>query len=211
MKYFFWLILLSAVLLFNAGNELYGQSWDFVKESDGIKVYTRNEANSPLKSFKGEVTFKASIEKVNLLVGDANNLDWWDKDLSNVKILAFEKNKFIRYYLVYNVTWPLSNRDIVLEAKITIDPVTRIRTVYSKPLLNVVPENPGLVRIKKYWQKWTVQPLDKGNVRVTLEGFVDPNGNVPAWLYNMVVTETPMRVLKALRERVLSNKPANKG
>jgi len=204
------LMLVFYILFISAGNTLFGQSWDFVKESDGIKVYTRNEANSPLKSFKGEVTFKAGIEKVNLLVGDANNLDWWDKDLSNIKILAFEKNKFIRYYLVYNVTWPLSNRDIALEAKITIDPVTGIRTVYSKPLLNVVPEKPGLVRIKKYWQKWTVQPLDKGYVRVTLEGFVDPNGYVPAWLYNMVVTETPMRVLKALRERTLSAKPAKK-
>jgi len=72
----------------------------------------------------------------------------------------------------------------------------------------VIPENKDMVRIKQYWQKWTVQPVKNGYVRVIMEGFVDPLGNVPDWLYNMTVTETPINVLNALRERALSSKPA---
>jgi len=181
-----------------------------VKEKDGIKIYNRDEQNSSLKASKGEVTFKANLEKVNLLVGDAKNIDWWDKNLSTVKVIAFERNKFIQYYIVYNVAWPLSNRDLALEAIISNDPVTRMRTVVAKPLLKVVPEKKDLVRIKKYWQKWTVQPLDNGYVHVTLEGFIDPTGNVPSWLFNMFVTETPYNALHALRERASSDKPAIK-
>lgn len=207
MKYYYWLILFLPVFFFHV-KDLRGQSWDFVKEVDGIKIFTRKELNSSLKSFRGEVTFKAKIDKVNLLVGNADNLDWWDKDISSVKVLAFEKDRFIRYYIVYKVAWPLSNRDLALDARISTDPVTGVRTVSAKPLLNAVPENPNLVRIKKYWQKWTVQPMDKGYVHITLEGFVDPTGNVPSWMFNMVVTETPLRALKALRDRALSDKPA---
>jgi hypothetical protein len=207
MKYYYWLILLLLVFFFQA-KDLHAQSWDFVKEVDGIKIFTRKELNSSLKSFKGEVTFKAKIDKVNLLVGNADNLDWWDKDISSVKVLAFEKDKFIQYYIVYKVAWPLSNRDLALDARISTDPVTGVRTVSAKPLLNAVPENPNLVRIKKYWQKWTVQPMDKGYVHIILEGFVDPTGNVPSWLFNIVVTETPLRALNALRDRALSDKPA---
>jgi hypothetical protein len=207
MKYYYWLILLLLVFFFHA-KDLRAQSWDFVKEVDGIKIFTRKELNSSLKSFKGEVTFKAKIDKVNLLVGNADNLDWWDKDISSVKVLAFEKDKFIQYYIVYKVAWPLSNRDLALDARISTDPVTGVRTVSAKPLLNAVPENPNLVRIKKYWQKWTVQPMDKGYVHIILEGFVDPTGNVPSWLFNIVVTETPLRALNALRDRALSDKPA---
>jgi hypothetical protein len=165
--------------------------------------------NSSLKAFRGEITFKADIKKVNLLVGDADNLDWWDKAICSKKIIGFEKNKFIKYYIVYDVPWPLSNRDLALEALISIDPVTGVRTVAAKPLLNVIPENKDMVRIKQYWQKWTVQPMKNGYVHVIMEGFVDPLGNVPAWLYNMTVTETPINVLNALRERTLSRKPAN--
>lgn len=207
MKYYYWLILLLLVFFFHA-KDLSAQSWDFVKEVDGIKIFTRKELNSSLKSFKGEVTFKAKIDKVNLLVGNADNLDWWDKDISSIKVLAFEKDKFIQYYIIYKVAWPLSNRDLALDARISTDPVTGVRTVSAKPLLNAVPENPNLVRIKKYWQKWTVQPMDKGYVHIILEGFVDPTGNVPSWLFNIVVTETPLRVLNALRRRALSDKPA---
>ncbi len=208
MKYSCFLIILFTIFQGPMAKDVAGQSWKFVKENDGIKVYTRDELNSPLKSFKGEITFKADITKVNLLVGNADNLDWWDKNISDVRIIEFQKDKFIRYYLVYHVPWPLSNRDLVLESKITTDPVTMARTVFAKPLLNVVPENEGIIRIKKYWQKWTVLPMKNGFVHVTIEGFVDPNGNIPAWLYNMTVTETPFNVLKTLRERALSNKPA---
>jgi hypothetical protein len=194
--------------LFTKALSVCGQPWDFIKEKDGIKVFTRNEMNSTLKAFRGEIIFKADIDKVNLLVGDADNLDWWDKAISSKKIIGFEKNKYIKYYIVYDVPWPLNNRDLALEALISIDPVTGIRTVAAKPLLNVIPENKDMVRIKQYWQKWTVQPVKNGYVRVIMEGFVDPLGNVPDWLYNMTVTETPINVLNALRERALSSKPA---
>lgn len=209
MKYYFALILIVNIILFTGANDIFSQSWEFEKEIDGIKIYTRDELNSSLKSFKGEVTFKASLDKVNLLVGDAKNLDWWDKNISNIKVINFERNKFIRYYLVYHSPWPLSNRDLALEAIISIDPETGVRTVDTKPLLNMIPESKDMIRIKKYWQKWTVQPLNNGYVHVIMEGFVDPMGNVPAWLYNLTVTETPINVLSALRERSLSNKPAS--
>lgn len=205
-----WFFLILFFFLTTFPEKLIAQNWEFVKEKDGIKIYTRAEPNSSLKASRGEVTFKANLEKVNLLVGDAKNIDWWDKNLSTVKVIAFERNKFIQYYIIYSVAWPLSNRDLALQASISTDPVTDVRTVFAKPLLNVVPEKKDLVRIKKYWQKWTVQPLDKGYVHVTLEGFIDPTGNVPSWLFNMFVTETPYNALHALRERALSDKPAIK-
>ena len=49
--------------------------------------------------------------------------------------------------------------------------------------------------------------MENGYIHVLLEGFVDPGGNIPPWLYNMVITETPLTVMRALRERVLSDKP----
>ena len=44
----------------------------------------------------------------------------------------------------------------------------------------------------------------------TLEGSFDPGGNIPFWVSNMVITQTPFKIMHALRERVLSDKPLNK-
>ena len=188
---------------------LFGQSWEFIKEKDGIRLYTRKEANSNLKSFKGEATFQVKIEKVNGLLGNGKNFDWWSKDIREIRVLSMEENKWIRYYVIYDVPWPMSDRDLAAEARITTNPVTGERTVEAKPLLNAVPEKPDIVRIKKYIQKWTISPMENGYVHVVLEGTLDPAGSLPTWLINMVITETPYKVIRALRQRALSGKPPN--
>jgi len=181
---------------------LIGQKWDFIKEKDGIKIYTRKEANTSLKSFRGEVILHTQMDKVCNLIGNVKNVDWWDKNLREINVLSYEEDKNIKYYLIYDVPWPFTDRDLCVEAKITTDPVTGQRVVYSVPLLNVIPEKPDLIRIKNYWQKWIIQPMNKGNIYVILEGFVDPAGSVPAWLYNMVITETPLKIIRGIKGRV---------
>jgi hypothetical protein len=173
-------------------------------------IYTRNEANTSLKSYRGETTFRAPMEKVCSLIGNGKNFDWWGPDFINVKVIGYQPNKYVQYYFVYDLPWPVTDRDLVVDARIKIDSVTGEYSVVSRPLLKTVPEKPDLVRISKYWQKWTIKPLDKGNIKVTLEGFVDPGGNVPAWIYNMFTTEMPLRTMRLLRERALSPKPINK-
>jgi hypothetical protein len=183
-----------------------GQAWNFVKEKDEIKIYTRTEPNHSFKSFKGETIFHASMDKVCAMLGNAMNRDWWDKNITGIKVIACEENKFIEYYLVYKMPWPISDRDLVAYTTIAIDPASRAKTYTADPLSNVVPENPDIERIHKYHQKWTIRPLEYGNVHVILDGYVDPGGNVPAWLYNMIVSDAPFKSIHSLRERVFSNK-----
>ena len=183
-------------------HSMVAQSWDFVKEKDGIKIYTRREGDNSLKSFKGVADIHARFEKVCDMIGNVKRLEWWDKNLREIKVLYFEKEKRSQFYLVYHAPWPVTDRDLCVEATITTNPVTGIRTIYSVPLLNVIPENPKYVRIKEYWQKWTLEPTNGGIVHVVLEGYVDPAGSVPGWIYNMVITETPLKIIRGVKQRL---------
>ena len=196
------LIIFLFVFQFLLLEDLAGQKWEYIKEKDGIKIYTRKEANTNLKSFRGEAILHTQMEKVCNLIGNVKNVDWWDKNLREINVLSYEENKNIKYYLVYGVPWPLTDRDLCVEAKITTDPVTGKRVIYSVPLPNVIPEKPDLVRIKNYWQRWIIQPLDSGTIHVILEGFVDPGGSVPAWIYNMVIVDTPLKIFRGIKNRV---------
>ena len=189
-------------------SDAYGQDWDFIKEKDGIRIYTRKEGNSSLKQFKGVADIHASMEKVSEVIGNVKNTDWWDKNLEEIRVLLYEKDKHIQYYLVYGVPWPLSDRDLCVDSKITIDPVTGTRVIYATPLPNVIPIHPDRVRITEYWQRWTLIPQANGTVHAILEGYVDPAGNVPSWLYNMVITDTPLKVMRGVKLR-LENRPIN--
>jgi hypothetical protein len=197
---------ISGFLILFLASGLMAQPWTFVKEKDGIKVYTRVESNHSWKSFKGEVTFQASLEKVYSLLGNDKNNDWWDKAISDIKVIGYKENKFIQYYMVYNLPWPFKNRDIVTETTISTDAISGVRKYVASPLPNKVPEKSNLVRLREYQQTWTVQPEDKGYIHVTLEGSLNPGGNIPVWLFNMVITEAPLKMLYSLREKSSSRK-----
>jgi hypothetical protein len=188
-------------ILVSVCTSLSAQSWSFVRERDGIRLYTSQDENSSFKSFYGETDFPGDFDKVSSLVGNPSNLDWWGDDVSDIKVLSYEKDKQIRYYLVYDVPWPFTDRDIVAEVQLSQDTVSGTRTVYARPLPNLVPLKASLIRVTNYWEKWTLQPLNNGMVHVSLEGYIDPAGDVPAWLYNMIVVDIPLRLLQEVRKR----------
>lgn len=210
MKRNFFLIIYISIANIFLLNEVNAQTWTFIKEVDGIKIYTHKELNSSLKSYKGETDIDASMKKVCALLGTAKNMDWWGEDITNIKILEHEDQKFIQYYFIYDMPWPVTDRDLVVESTIKMDTINAKYTVSSKPLLKKIPVNTEIVRINNYRQKWTVQSISNGKVHVVLEGLIDPGGNVPAWLINMLATEMPLKTIRLLRNRAISSKPANK-
>jgi len=196
----FRFIIISVMVLIGSG--LRAQAWEFIKEKDGIKISTRKADNSSFKCFKGETVFHTTMAKLSMYIGNVNNVNWWDKNVREIRVLSSEPEKYMKYYLVYHVSWPLNDRDLCVEARITVDPVTGEKVVSAKPLLDVVPEREGVVRIRNYWQKWTLKPTGNNTVSAVLEGFVDPGGNVPSWLYNMVIVDTPLKVMRGIKTLV---------
>ena len=197
----FHILFLTFIIFLIAGNAD-GQTWNFIKEKDGIKIYTRNEEDNPIKSFKGEVDLKTTMEKLSHVIGRIESFDWWADDVKEIKVLGYEEEKYIRYYVIYDVPWPLSDRDLCVEALITNDPVTGMRTVRATPMAGVIPEEKDLVRINNYWQQWTMEPVGDGLVHVVLEGSVDPGGAIPNWIVNMLISDTPLSIIRKVREQV---------
>jgi hypothetical protein len=195
---YLWLAMLTLVLPAASA----AQSWEFIKEKNGVKIYTRKEAGKSLKSFKGVADIHAPAERVFGLLEDVNHTDWWDKNLSEIRVLLYEKDVRARYYLVYDLSWPVTDRDLCVEAKVTIDPVTGISKITAGPLPGVIPEQPERIRIREYHQTWTVEPVGREMSHVTLEGYVDPAGSIPDWIYNMVITDSPIIVISNVRQRV---------
>jgi hypothetical protein len=198
------LIFLPGILCFLLATSPMAQAWKLVKEKDGIKVYTRNEPQSDIKSFKGEADFRTDMKKLCSRIGNLDNLDWWDDDVRELKIMHHERDKLIQYYLIYDSPWPFADRDLCVEAHITKDTVAGVLIVQADPYLCGMEEKKDIVRIKNYCQKWTLQDKGNGIFHVTLEGFLDPGGNIPPWLYNMVITDTPVKIIRNLRESVTS-------
>jgi hypothetical protein len=179
------------------------QSWNFIKEKDGIKIYTRVENGKSLKSYRGVTDINAPAEKIYSRIEDINNKDWWDKNLTQIKVLLYEKNKRVQYYLVYDSPWPVADRDLCVDVTITIEQVTGERKINAVALNGVIPERKNMVRIIDYRQTWTIIPAGKEMTHVVLEGFVDPAGIIPNWISNKLIIESPIKAINGLRESMV--------
>ena len=189
------------LLLLYLSVSLKAQEWEFAKEKDGISVYTRPEPGTNFKAFKGETEFAADIDDVCTLIEDVESFDEWDEDVSEIRVVSYEKGKSIRYYVVYDTPWPFTDRDLCVSVTITTDEKTGTRLLLARSEPDLVPPDPDLVRIVNYWQKWIIQPKGNGLVHLTLEGYADPAGDIPAWMANMAITDTPLNTLGAVREQ----------
>ncbi len=178
------------------------QSWNFAKEKEDIKLFTRIEAGKSLKSYRGVTSINAPVEKIFAVMEDVNNTDWWDKNLTQIKVLIYEKDKRAQYYLVYDLPAPVTDRDLCVDVTITIDKVTGERKLDAVALNGVIPERNDLIRIKDYRQTWTIKPAGKEMTQVTLEGYIDPAGTLPDWIYNMLIIKTPIKAIVGLREKM---------
>jgi hypothetical protein len=178
------------------------QSWNFIKEKDGIKIYTRVENGKSLKSYRGVTDINAPAEKIYTILEDINNIDWWDKDLTDIKVLLYEKDRRVKYYMVYKSPWPVKDRDLCVDVTITIDPVTIERRINAVALNGIIPERKNMVRIKDYRQTWTIIPAGIEMTHVVLEGFVDPAGIIPVWFSNKLIIESPIKAISGLKERM---------
>ncbi len=194
--------LCTTIIALSVSVPLSSQDWEFVKEKDGISIYTREEEGSTVKSFKGTCEIEASPVKVFTLMEDVSNTSWWDKNLTQIKVLKYEKNKMAQYYLVYDLPWPVTDRDLCVEATIMIDNEKGEYRIDAVPLPGLIPEKKDLVRITDYRQTWTIRPAGKDKSLVELEGLIDPSGSVPDWISNMLLVDSPFKSISGVREQL---------
>jgi len=181
------------------------QSWNFIKEKDGIKIYTRKEPGKELKSYKGTADIKAPAEKVFALLEDVYHTEWWDKNFSQIKVLQYEKYKHAQYYLVYDLPWPVTDRDLTVDVISSYDPAAGVGTITARPWMEGMKPQNDLVRIKDYRQTWTVKSLGPQLSQVLLEGYLDPAGSIPDWLSNMLIVDSPLKVIGNVRQQLEKN------
>jgi hypothetical protein len=193
-------LILSFLIIFFALPALQAQSWHLEKDKDGIKVYTRPEPGSNFKAFKGETEVHAALDDVIAIIEDVEQFDVWDEDVKEIRVLEREPGKFLKYYVVYDLPWPLQDRDLCVEAVFSADKNNGNILLISGSIPEAVPLQDGIVRITTYWQKWILEPQEKGVVKVMVEGFADPAGDIPAWIANMAITDTPLNMLREIRK-----------
>jgi hypothetical protein len=75
-------------------------------------------------------------------------------------------------------------------------------TVDGPAVAGFVPVKEDIVRIATSKGEWVITPIAKGKIKVLYTLLVDPGGNIPAWLINMLAAQGPMDSFQGLKQQL---------
>lgn len=176
-----------------------GTDWEFRREDDGIRVYTRSVPNSNIRAFKGTVKIKASLDSVMGVLDDVAACTQWVHRCKSGKVVERKSFNDLYTYKVTEMPFPTSDRDIVVHKVISQDPKTKAITIHNTAAPDFIPRTRN-VRIEQSDGTYVLQPLPDGYVEVTWEQLSDPGGRIPRRLVNSMIVNTPLYTLNRLRE-----------
>lgn len=193
------LIMLLALPVTAAGPD---SSWQWVIERDGVAVYRRPVAGSPIDESLAITTLDASLVAVTSLILDIDNNHRWIDSVDESRALKRISDTESINYTVSHAPWPVSDRDAVVRTRVHQDPESLAVTISSEALPDFLPKQPGLIRVEAIASSWLLSPLASGQVEVRYRVHSSPGGHLPNWLVNAVVTDQPLNTLASMHTAV---------
>ena len=183
-----------SVLLLLAILPVHDSTWELKKDKDGIKLFTRHEEGYALKAIKAETVFNASLETCIAVLRDIDHLIELFPDCEKVVKVKQDENSQI-HYLQLKAPWPVTNRDGAFGLKYSFDAKEQTVIIEAKMVSDAYPVQDGFVRLNKGSGTWKFKRIDATHTSLDYYYLGDPGGNIPAWVANTVIEESPFRML----------------
>ncbi|HXS38223.1 MAG TPA: START domain-containing protein, partial [Flavipsychrobacter sp.] len=191
--------IISLLLLFTLSNVYAGDKWELKKDEDGIKVYTANTPGSNLKAIRAEFITKGTPAKLAAILLNVNSQKDWVYSTKSAAIVKRISENEIIYYSEKSMPWPVSNRDVVMDLKISQDKVSGYMTVNISSVNNLVAVKKNIVRVPSSNATWKVTPINNSTMKIEYEGQADPGGSIPAWITNMFISKGALETFRKLK------------
>ena len=200
-------IIIASLLVVSAAALWAQGEWSLVRNSDGIRVFTKPSENSSLDQFMGKTVVDAKLEIVVELIRDVDAQPQWMADCIEARVVKKYTEEDI---LVYNVTrapWPVSNRDVVVRSRGGIDVKSgKVSIIFNAVKDSPVPPRSGIVRMTDLLGQWHLKKVGDNQTEVTYIMRANPAGNIPASIANMTSKNIPFRTLTNMKQMVKKDK-----
>ena len=195
------ILALALISIAAAANGATEHDWELQDEDGTLEVFTREVDASPFLEVMARVQINAPVSRVTKFLGDGNGCAEWRAMCRSSQVLEEVSDEQRYVYLVLDMPWPLTDRDMVIHSQTRLDPdsssaVVNLRTDSSR-------HPPGdFVRAESVGQ-FILRVLPDQQVEFTYIMHTDLGGDLPPEAVNARLAESTMddlRRLKALAE-----------
>jgi len=201
MKRWAWMFL--ALTWFSAMALHAEEPWKLVKDSEGIKVYTRPVPGSAANEFKGIAEVNAPLEVIREVFRDVASFPRWYGFCKEIKLLKHDTENHRVVYFVLKTLGPVKDRDFIVDVNDELDVrAGRFFITMNAVKEDLVPRQDRYVRMTDVAGTYDMTRLDSLRSEVVYTVRADPAGHIPAFISNLMQKDQPYLSLKGLREMV---------
>jgi len=175
--------------------------------NDWLKIFTCPVPSSDFLSFVAVATIDAPQHAVMSLLYDvdvATEWVWKTREMRVLQELSEDEGRIV--YQLVSAPWPVSDREIITRSQGYMDPETSEIFIKLECMADFLPKNDKYVRVPALEGAWNIIPLSEKQCRVVFRLHIEPGGEIPSWLANIAVIDTPYHTLVNLREMVKREK-----
>jgi len=173
--------------------------WEFIREVDGVIVYSMKTPGSLIKKYKVTGRFKSTLSGIMKLMRDPDSCN----DVGCNESYIIDKKdypRFVHYTFRYDMPEPFKPREFVVLSEFHQDPESKEIYVDYNAAVDKLPPNECCVRVTHMHNIWKFKPLGNGEVEVEFIMDNHPGGMMPYFLVNAEFTDTMHLEIPALQE-----------
>jgi len=204
MKRFLKSLILCSVITFQF--LLSGCSFMKSKESDNFKSSIQVELTryqqSAFKQVEASFLTSKSKELVFRVLSDIEQTPEWLQRVNRLEVLDIYNNQAYLLRTIIDMPWPFKDREIISCVDTGFQEMLTTIDIYS--CSDRVPENEQYLRLPDVVSSWKIKEIDQETVEIKYKTWVDPNGNIPAFIFNNELinsTKIDFKKLQAIIEQ----------
>lgn len=152
-----------------------------------------------IKAFRAVSTYETSVNQMVNVITDMTRFTDWMHGAKEAYVVQKLADNVQACYFRNDVPFPLKDRDGVIVQKVTQEAPGRVR-IHLNLMNELVPEDSAYVRVDHLEGDWLIEDIGNGKVQLTYQIHLDPQGMIPDWIVNFLITETPSKSLKNLNK-----------
>ena len=179
-------------------NDTIVESWSFVKEEAGIRLYNRTIEGFEYKEVKVVTNLQSDLSKARNYLINPENIKQWMSGCTYSEVINIGNSKS-EYYAKFDAPWPISDRDDVGE--IVLEEYSDAKVVYafhSTP--SALKKKSGYVRVPFSKGKIILSKNSSEVIELTYQFLVDRGGTLPGYLKDYLENSSPLKTAKRLRD-----------
>ncbi|GAB5453541.1 MAG: START domain-containing protein [Halioglobus sp.] len=172
--------------------------WELRSEEEQVLVYTRAVEGSDFHAVKATTRINAGSEQLSALMGDGSECAPWRAMCKSSRVLEVLSEQERHVYMVLDLPWPISDRDIVMKTTTTIDRESRTATIDLQSA-NIAHPPQKYVRAATSGQM-KIAEIGPDQVEFTYIMHADLGGDLPASTVNSQLVERTHKDIRTLKK-----------